>query len=46
MFTDSPMQCLFQDAMAAALHFANKTDKPALNLGGVLLGGKTEDYFL
>ena len=31
---------------AARAHYANNPDKPARNLGGVMLGAKTTDYFI
>jgi 3-hydroxy-9,10-secoandrosta-1,3,5(10)-triene-9,17-dione monooxygenase len=46
IFSGSAMQQYFQDMHAVQAHFANKSDKPTQNLGGVLLGHKTEDYFL
>ncbi len=46
IFHDAPIQRFFQDAHAAQAHFANKTDKPGLNLGRVLFERKTEDFFL
>lgn len=43
---DSPMQRAFQDAQAARAHYANNPEKPARNLGGVLLGLRNGDYFV
>jgi 3-hydroxy-9,10-secoandrosta-1,3,5(10)-triene-9,17-dione monooxygenase len=46
IFTDHPMNRLFQDAHAARAHYANNPARPGRNLGRVLLGHKTQDYFL
>ncbi len=46
IFNSNPMLAHFLNAHAAQAHFANKTDKPARNFGTVLLGQKTEDYFV
>ena len=46
IFEDNPIQRFFQDIHAANAHFANRSDKPIANLGGVLLGQDTVDYFL
>ena len=34
------------DVHAARAHYANNPDKPARNLGAVMLGAKTTDYFI
>ncbi len=46
IFLSHPLQRCFQDIHAARAHFANNPDKPSRNLGGVLLGAKTGDYFI
>lgn len=46
IFLDHPMNRLFQDVHAARAHFANNPVKPGRNLGRVLMGLPTEDYFL
>jgi 3-hydroxy-9,10-secoandrosta-1,3,5(10)-triene-9,17-dione monooxygenase len=46
IFLNSPLLRYFMDAHAARAHFANNPDKPARNLGGVLLDLKNADFFL
>ena len=46
IFDNSPMQRFFQDIHAARAHFANNAEKPGRNLGRVLLGQRTTDYFI
>ncbi len=46
IFEENPMQRFFQDIHAARAHFANNPEKPGRNLGRVLLGMRTTDYFL
>ena len=46
IFRDNPIQPFFQDIHGANAHFANRTDKPLRNLGSILLGGETTDFFL
>jgi len=46
IFLGSPLLRYFLDVHAARAHYANNPDKPARNLGGVMLGAKTTDYFL
>lgn len=46
IFLESPMQRFFTDIHAARAHYANNPDKPGRNLGRVMLGQKTQDYFI
>ena len=46
IFHDSAIRPYFQAVHAARGHYANNPHKPAQNLGRVLLGLKTKDYFL
>ncbi len=46
LFQDHPLNRYFQDAQAARAHYANNPAKPARNLGWVMLGQKTRDFFL
>ena len=46
IFLGSPLLRYFLDVHAARAHYANNPDKPARNLGGVMLGAKTTDYFI
>jgi 3-hydroxy-9,10-secoandrosta-1,3,5(10)-triene-9,17-dione monooxygenase len=46
IFLGSPLLRYFLDVHAARAHYANNPDKPARNLGGVMLGAKTVDYFI
>lgn len=46
LFLGSPMQRYFLDVHSARGHYANRPDKPAGNLGRVLLGHRTQDWFL
>lgn len=43
---DHPLNRAFQDVHAIRAHHANGPDGPTRNLGGVLLGERTTDYFL
>jgi 3-hydroxy-9,10-secoandrosta-1,3,5(10)-triene-9,17-dione monooxygenase len=42
----NPINGFFQDIHTARAHYANNPDKPARNLGGVMLEQKTTEYFL
>ena len=46
IFLGSPLLRYFLDVHAARAHYANNPDKPARNLGAVMLGAKTTDYFI
>jgi 3-hydroxy-9,10-secoandrosta-1,3,5(10)-triene-9,17-dione monooxygenase len=46
IFDGSPLQRAFLDVHSARAHYANNPEKPARNLGGVLLGQKNTDYFV
>ncbi len=46
IFDGSPMQRAFLDVHAARAHHANNPEKPARNLGGVLLGARNTDFFV
>lgn len=46
VFLQNPLQRFFRDVHTARGHYANSPDKPALNLGGTLLGGPNTDFFL
>jgi 3-hydroxy-9,10-secoandrosta-1,3,5(10)-triene-9,17-dione monooxygenase len=46
IFSDAPMQPFFQSVHAARAHYANNPAKPAQNLGRVLLGLGTKDFFI
>jgi 3-hydroxy-9,10-secoandrosta-1,3,5(10)-triene-9,17-dione monooxygenase len=46
IFLASPMLRCFLDVHAARAHHANNPDKPARNLGGLLLKLKNQDYFI
>ena len=46
IFLTSPLHRAFLDVHCARAHYANNPEKPARNLGGVLLGGKNVDFFV
>lgn len=46
LFQSSPMQRYFRDVHAARAHYANRPDKPGQNLGRVMLGHRTQDWFI
>ena len=46
IFTENPVQRFFQDVHAARAHYANNPEKPGRNLGRVLLGMRSVDYFI
>lgn len=46
LFHQHPLNRYFQDAQGARAHYANNPAKPARNLGWVMLGQKTRDFFL
>jgi 3-hydroxy-9,10-secoandrosta-1,3,5(10)-triene-9,17-dione monooxygenase len=46
IFQTSPILRFFLDIHAARGHYANNPEKPARNLGGVLLGLKNTDFFI
>jgi 3-hydroxy-9,10-secoandrosta-1,3,5(10)-triene-9,17-dione monooxygenase len=46
IFDGSPLQRAFLDIHCARAHYANNPEKPARNLGGVLLGAKNTDFFV
>ncbi len=46
IFSDHPMARYFLDVHGARAHFANRPETSARNLGGVMLGGKTKDFFI
>jgi 3-hydroxy-9,10-secoandrosta-1,3,5(10)-triene-9,17-dione monooxygenase len=46
IFDGSSLQRAFLDVHAARAHYANNPEKPARNLGGVLLGAKNTDFFV
>jgi 3-hydroxy-9,10-secoandrosta-1,3,5(10)-triene-9,17-dione monooxygenase len=46
LFDGHPVQRYWQDVHAARAHYANNPDKPARNLGRVLLGMKNTDFFI
>jgi 3-hydroxy-9,10-secoandrosta-1,3,5(10)-triene-9,17-dione monooxygenase len=46
IFDGSPLQRAFLDVHAARAHYANNPEKPARNLGAVLLGQKNTDFFI
>ena len=46
IFTNSPMARYFCDIHGARAHYANRPEASGRNLGGVLLGMKTSDFFL
>ena len=46
IFDGSPLQRAFLDVHCARAHYANNPEKPARNLGGVLLGQKNTDFFV
>lgn len=46
LFLSSPMHRYFVDIHAARAHYANRPDKPGQNLGRVMLGGRTQDWFI
>lgn len=46
IFLNSPLLRYFLDIHAARAHYVNGPDKPARNLGGVLLDLKNADFFL
>ena len=46
LFLDHPMQRYFQDMQGCRAHYANNPTKPGENLGRVLFGQKTRDFFI
>jgi 3-hydroxy-9,10-secoandrosta-1,3,5(10)-triene-9,17-dione monooxygenase len=46
IFLGNPLLRAFLDVHAARAHYANNPDKPARNLGGLLLKQKNQDYFI
>ena len=46
LFLSSPMHRYFVDVHAARAHYANRPDKPGQNYGRVLLGHRTQDWFI
>ena len=46
IFESHPLNRYFQDVHAARAHYANRPEKPAQNLGRILMGQKTTDYFI
>lgn len=46
IYDRNPLQRYFNDIHAAEAHYANNPDKPAQNLGAVLLGGRNTDFFI
>ena len=46
IFQKSPLLRFFLDIHAARAHYANNPEKPARNLGGVLLSLKNTDFFI
>lgn len=46
VFNESPLQRAFLDIHTARAHYANNPEKPARNLGAVLLGSKNSDFFV
>jgi 3-hydroxy-9,10-secoandrosta-1,3,5(10)-triene-9,17-dione monooxygenase len=46
LFDGHPIQRYWQDVHAARAHYANNPDKPARNLGRVMLGMKNSDFFI
>lgn len=46
IFLDHPLNRAFADIHAATAHFANKALPPAQNLGRVMLGMRTTDFFI
>lgn len=46
IFEDHPLNRAFADIHAARAHFANKPGPSAINLGRMLFGGQTTDFFL
>lgn len=46
LFRGNPINRYFQDIHAVRAHYANNPAKPGRNLGRVLLGGKTTDFFI
>jgi 3-hydroxy-9,10-secoandrosta-1,3,5(10)-triene-9,17-dione monooxygenase len=46
IFLSHPVQRFFQDIHACQGHYANNPEKPALNQGWVMLGQRTQDYFV
>lgn len=46
IFEDSPILPYWLDLNAARAHYANSAEKPARNLGGLVLGQKNADFFL
>ena len=46
IFLDHPMQRFFQDIHACRAHYANNPDKPGRNLGRVMFGQNTQDFFI
>jgi 3-hydroxy-9,10-secoandrosta-1,3,5(10)-triene-9,17-dione monooxygenase len=46
IFDGSSIGRAFLDIHAARAHYANNPEKPARNLGGVLLGAKNTDFFV
>ncbi len=46
IFLSSPLQRYFQDIHACRAHYANSPEGPGHNLGGVLFGQRSTDYFI
>ncbi len=46
LFLDSPMQRFFRDIHGARAHYANRSAPSAENLGRLMLGGTTRDWFI
>lgn len=46
IFTNSPMHRWFCDIHGARAHYANRPDGPGRNYGRVLLGNRTQDWFI
>ncbi len=45
-FRENPLQRFFRDIHAAGAHYANQVEKPGQNMGRVLSGQSTTDYFI
>ena len=46
IFTNSPMHRWFCDVHGARAHYANRPEGPGRNLGRVMLGNRTQDWFI
>ncbi len=46
LFTSSPMHRFFVDVHGARAHYANRPESAGRNYGRVLLGSRTQDYFI